>query len=132
MPIHNWKKTDARLFHHFHQSWSVNLAEGLNAGVLPDGLYALVEQKALGVEPDVLTLSSRPRHERTIMPSGGIAVATSPPKTRYVNQLTEEEVYAARANRVSVRTKHGGRWVNEFIVRLALLMQAHHRRRVPT
>ena len=25
MPIHAWSKTDAGLFHHFHQSWIVNL-----------------------------------------------------------------------------------------------------------
>ena len=42
MPIHDWTRVDAGLFHAFHQSWSVRIQDALNAGVLPKGYYALV------------------------------------------------------------------------------------------
>jgi len=39
----------SRLFHHFHQGWSVAICHALNAGLLPKGLYALIEQHAVDV-----------------------------------------------------------------------------------
>lgn len=107
MPIHDWKRADTGLFHHFHQSWAVGLAEGLNAGVLPSGLFALVEQKAMGVEPDVLTLAVGPKSQGSSKPSGGLALAKAPPAVRHVSQLTDAESYARRANRIGVRNKLG-------------------------
>src|SRR3954453_11312313 len=56
MPIHDWSHVPAGLFHHFHQRWSGAICDGLNDGRLPEGYYALVEQHAVGVVPDVLTL----------------------------------------------------------------------------
>jgi hypothetical protein len=35
MPIHDWTRVDAGLFHDFHQSWTVALCNALNSGVLP-------------------------------------------------------------------------------------------------
>jgi hypothetical protein len=60
MPMHDWNRVDAGLYHHFHQRWAGELCDGLNAGVLPPGYFALVELKAFGREPDVLTLIGRP------------------------------------------------------------------------
>jgi hypothetical protein len=34
MPIHDWTRVNAGLFHDFHQSWTVTLRNALNAGVL--------------------------------------------------------------------------------------------------
>ena len=59
MPIHNWKKTYAGAFHHFHVTWLSEIAKALNAGVLPKGYYALGEQVIGGAVPDVLTLAER-------------------------------------------------------------------------
>ncbi len=105
MPIHDWKRADAGLFHHFRQQWSGELCNGLNAGVLSAGLFALIEQKALGVEPDLMTLSRRPRAPQA--PKGGIAIAEVPPKVRHTHKPSEAGSYAARANRVGIRTKLG-------------------------
>jgi hypothetical protein len=44
MPIHDWTRVDAGLFHAFHQSWIVVLSRALNAGVLPADYFALPEQ----------------------------------------------------------------------------------------
>src|SRR5437763_10137593 len=38
----------------FHQSWSVEIKNALNGGLLPKGYYALVEQRVGGPEPDVI------------------------------------------------------------------------------
>lgn len=43
MPIHVWTRVPAGLFHDFHQSWVVGIAQALNDGLLPDGLCALID-----------------------------------------------------------------------------------------
>ena len=35
MPIHDWTRVDAGLFHDFHQDWTIELSRSLNAGLLP-------------------------------------------------------------------------------------------------
>jgi hypothetical protein len=59
MPAHDWSHVDANVFHHFHQRWTVAICDSLNAGRLPPGYSALVEQHAGGLIPDVLTLERR-------------------------------------------------------------------------
>ena len=44
MPIHDWTRVRANRFHHFHQTWTTNLAAALNSGRLPPGYFALAEQ----------------------------------------------------------------------------------------
>ena len=56
MPIHDWTRVRANRFHDFHQSWTIAIRNALNAGQLPSGYFAMVEQKAGGPEPDVITL----------------------------------------------------------------------------
>ena len=51
MPIHDWTRVDAGLFHDFHQRWTVSLSNALNAGVLPADYFALVEQNIRGPIP---------------------------------------------------------------------------------
>ncbi len=45
MPIHDWTKVPAGLFHHFHQHWTIEIASALNRGRLPKEKDALVEQR---------------------------------------------------------------------------------------
>jgi hypothetical protein len=109
MPIHDWSRTPPGFFHHFHQFWSVAICTALNDGRLPQGYYALVEQHAIGLVPDVLTLqhqSRSPAGPSAPPPRGGLAVVDAPPKTRFVTRA-EEDVYAAKANQVVVRTSAG-------------------------
>ena len=56
MPVHDWFRVDANVFHHFHQRWTIAICDTLNAGLLPRGYSALVEQHAGGLVPDVLAL----------------------------------------------------------------------------
>ena len=48
MPIHDWTRVYAGLFHDYHQTWSIYIKNALNAGLLPKGLSALVEQARSG------------------------------------------------------------------------------------
>jgi hypothetical protein len=46
MPMHDWKKVDANIFHAFHHIWITAVGQILNAGHLPPEYYALPEQVA--------------------------------------------------------------------------------------
>jgi hypothetical protein len=103
MPIHDWTRVPAGLFHHFHQDWSIEIARTLNRGRLPKGVAALVEQRAGPRESDVLAI------ERQMKPNEGAAgIATvTRPVTRIVRRTTRE-IYSDRANRIVVK-HHLGR-----------------------
>jgi len=45
MPIHDWTRVDAGLFHDFHQDWAVELCRALNRCRLLPGLTALIDQQ---------------------------------------------------------------------------------------
>ena len=106
MPMHDWTRVDAGLYHDFHQSWAVAIKNALNAGVLPAGYVALVEQRTGGVEPDVLGLQLRNLSPPDAADDGGLAVAVAPPRARHAQRL-EAGLYAGRADRVAVRHRHG-------------------------
>jgi len=53
MPIHDWTRVDAGIFHDFHHEWISSIKRALNAGLLPPDCYALAEQIAGGLLPDV-------------------------------------------------------------------------------
>lgn len=56
MPIHDWTRVDAGIFHAFHHEWVSAISRALNQGILPGEHYALPEQIAGGLGPDVLSL----------------------------------------------------------------------------
>jgi hypothetical protein len=109
MAIHNWTLVDAGIFHDFHGTWMIELKKALNAGVLPPEYYALSEQIASGLGPDVLTLQ-KPNIEESPPedPHGGIAVATAPPKVRF-HDRAELDLYASKARRLVIRHRSNHR-----------------------
>jgi hypothetical protein len=78
MPIHDWSKVDAGLFHHFHLTWSCRIADVLNNGAVPEGYYVLLERRS-----------------------------TKAPTDQAFDGLTDAEVYANRANRLVIRQSSG-------------------------
>src|ERR1700739_539434 len=44
MPVHDWTRVGAGIFHDFHHAWIEEIKRALNAGLLPDDYYALAEQ----------------------------------------------------------------------------------------
>jgi hypothetical protein len=71
MPVHDWARVDANLYHDFHQTWTITIRNALNGGLLPRGYSALVEQHAAGVVPDVLAVQRHARPNRPSEPAGG-------------------------------------------------------------
>jgi hypothetical protein len=108
MPIHDWKRVRAGVFHDFHQEWIREIKRALNERVLPAGYYALAEQHAAGFAADVLTLQasdaegdedtgSRPRG------GNGAGLLVAPPPIALTAE-TETEFYRRKQNSVVVRT----------------------------
>ena len=125
MPIHDWTRVDAGIFHHFHQRWIGTLADVLNQRMLPGDYYALAEQQGAGFEPDILTLkageSSEPddpagspaaglsgRAAGNGATGGGVLVAE--PRVR-ITAETDLEFYRRKQNVVAVRHISGDRLV---------------------
>lgn len=106
MPVHDWTRVDAGLFHAFHQSWTISICNALNAGVLPPNYFALPEQRIRSPIPDVLTLELSPRSQESSDDSGGLGVAIAPPRARVTRRI-EAKRYALKANRITVRHRHG-------------------------
>jgi hypothetical protein len=79
MPVHDWARVDAGVFHDFHTWWIVHLREALNGGLLPSGYYAMSEQHAGRYIADILTLHV---DQPAPAPDRGVAVLDAPPRTR--------------------------------------------------
>jgi hypothetical protein len=105
MPLHDWSRIPAGLFHDFHQTWSIQIKLALNAGILPRCLSALVEQRSGPRESDVLAIESLGRQRSEFGHDGGVATL-APPATRLVGRSTKQ-IYATRANRVVVKHRLG-------------------------
>lgn len=104
MPIHDWTRVDAGTFHDFHHAWIEEIKRALNRGILPKGYYAMAEQVAGGMIPDVLTLQI-PANGRSKAPEidrGGIATVMARPKATFQAE-TEEDQYAAKAKGIAIR-----------------------------
>src|SRR5689334_11826117 len=99
MPIHDWTRVGAGIFHHFHHAWIGDVTRALNAGLLPGGYYALAEQITGGFGPDVVALEGPrvPDSKGTASNGVGVAVALLPPRTHF-HARAEIDEYAAKAN----------------------------------
>ncbi len=106
IPVHDWTRVDAGLFHDFHQSWTVALRTALNAGGLPSDYFALVEKCSREPIQDVLTLHLSPTTEKPCSGTVGLEVATAPPRMSLVRR-SEADAYADKANRVTIRHRDG-------------------------
>lgn len=105
MPLHDWTRVSAGTFHHFHGTWIVHIAEALNEGILPPGYYAMTEQHAGQITPDVLTLREHNGHGRSVDPGGGVAlaVAEAPPRPRFHIDTEETDAYCLLQRTLTIR-----------------------------
>lgn len=106
MPIHNWSRIPSGLFHDFHQTWSIQIKMALNAGILPKGISALVEQRTGPREPDVIAIERYGMVPRTGWENDSGVATLVPPVTRFVGR-TSNQIYATRANRIVVKHRLG-------------------------
>jgi hypothetical protein len=116
MPLHDWTRVDAGIFHDFHVAWIPEIRKVLNGGLLPEGYYALAEQHAGRSIADVLTLHASPASQEPVparlpLPpaTGGVAVAEAPPRTR--RRHTVEQAALARRRSLAIRHVSGHRLV---------------------
>jgi hypothetical protein len=110
MPIHDWTRVDAGIFHAFHHDWITQLSHALNGGLLPADYYALPEQHAAGFGPDVLTLQgTAPDAEQAAHPSGG-ALLIAEPKIAPTAE-TDLEFYRRKQTAIAIRHVSGDRVV---------------------
>ncbi|HUY36596.1 MAG TPA: DUF4058 family protein [Pirellulales bacterium] len=114
MPIHDWIRVDAGIFHAFHHDWITELARSLNRRLLPADYYALPEQVAAGFGPDVLTLQEDrdgPTDESVDLEKGGAGgVLLAAPRLRPVAE-TDLTFYRRKQNSIALRHVSGDRLV---------------------
>ncbi len=117
MPVHEWSRVSAGIFHDFHVAWTIELRNALNERVLPAEYYAMAEQFAGPFGPDVLTLQATTGEDDEPPPgsagseaTGPIAVAESPPRVRFT-AVAEHDAYLAKQRSVVIRHQSGDRVV---------------------
>jgi len=92
MPLHDWTRVEAGIFHDFHFELIHAIKKALNGGVLPADYYATAEQISAGRGPDVLAL------HRGDAPGASTATLPRPAAT-------------AERHRVRIRQRPGNRIV---------------------
>jgi hypothetical protein len=111
MPMHDWTKVPDGIFHAFHHGWIWAISDDLNSRRLPTDYYALPEQVAAGLGPDVLTLQERGPSTYDESGEAATALATSArPHTRFMAE-TEGEFYRRKKNSIAIRHVSGDRVV---------------------
>ena len=118
MPIHDWSRVPAGIFHDFHHALIEQTKRDLNAGMLPAGYYAMVQQFAGGLGPVVLGLH-RPQPAANTPDNGGVrpsrgsasrGTLLAPPKVRIMAEA-DPDYYRRKQNLVAIRHVSGHRVV---------------------
>lgn len=110
MPIHDWTRVTAGTFHALHVAWLGELQGTLNDEVLPADYYAMAEQEAGDVGPDVIALRSaaNPPGADGAGSAGGLAVATAPPRLAVHGSISSPRPATFPRRRIVVRHAVGG------------------------
>src|SRR5438105_4440016 len=123
MPVHDWNRVTAGTFHDFHLAWIAELRRVLNGGLLPPGYYALAEQVAGEIIPDVLTLQRTESAPETAELKEGfgrgagatgaavLTVTQAPPRVSVTATTSEAVALALRGRRITIRHATGDRIV---------------------
>jgi hypothetical protein len=110
MPVHDWTRVDAGIFHDFHHAWIEEIKRALNRGLLPSSYYAMAEQIAGGLGPDVLALQGPSTNGLTgggnAGDTGGVQLEVSAPRVQFRVQ-GERDLYALKAKTVKIRHVSG-------------------------
>ena len=117
MPVHDWSRVTAGTFHAFHVAWIAEIQRTLNGGLLPRGYYALAEQVAGEIIPDVLrlqqtgTTDASELHEEFAGGSTASVLTTTkaPPRVSVTATTSEAVPLALRRRRITIRHATGDR-----------------------
>ncbi len=105
MPIHDWSRVEAGIYHGFHQRWMARLAETLTA-TLPPNYYAETEQHADERIADVLTLHASPAGGPKPVPVAGSNTAVLDTQPKLAAHRTSGRVPKERLKRRHVVIRH--------------------------
>jgi hypothetical protein len=117
MPLHDWTRVAAGIYHDFHNAWITELRNCLNDGRLPPDLYALGEQRCGDISPDVLALRAVDSDDDEPVSAGGVfvpdpnsgtspvALAEAPPEVT-LTQDAPEDVFFHLAKQRSIVIRH--------------------------
>ena len=109
MPMHDWTRVEAGIYHHFHHEWISIITREVN-NKLPSEFYALAEQYAGGLGPDVLALHNTPAAaEPDSSSTGNIATLAQPITKLY--QESDSEFYLGKQSTIAIRHVSGDRVV---------------------
>lgn len=102
MPIHDWTRVPAGIFHDFHHAWIEEIKRAVNRA-LPADYYALAEQLIGEFGPDVLALHAPTNGDGgNGVPHGGVKLDERRPKARF-HTASKAETYADKAKAVVIR-----------------------------
>lgn len=111
MPIHDWSRVEAGIFHAFHLAWIGQLQNAMNRGILPKDYYALAEQDVGDVQPDVLTLQRKKKGLGGLPPNDtSLMVAEVPPKV-WQTESYEAEPYLVKQRTLAIHAANDDRIV---------------------
>lgn len=113
MPMHDWTRVQAGIYHAFHHRWISALSDVLNSETLPANYYALPEQVAAGFGPDVLTLQGGGTAARPHEGTGGTLTSLrfhARPRTRFMAE-SDKAFYRRKKSSIVVRHVSGDRIV---------------------
>jgi hypothetical protein len=115
MPLHDWTRVKAGIYHDFHSAWITELRNSLNDGRLPSDYYALGEQRSGEFGPDVLALQIAGEDDDENLPgestryipdpdsgSPPVALAEAPPRVQLSQDAAEDTFYYLEKQRTVV------------------------------
>jgi hypothetical protein len=82
MPVRDWTRVDAGIFHDFHLGWISALGRSLNKGGLPSNYYGLAQRAVSRLHPGSLVPASN-------------------------SAITEAELYSQKRNRLAIHDASG-------------------------
>jgi hypothetical protein len=95
--MHDWTVVPSGIYRDFHSEWLPQIKRVLNEGLLPEGLYAILEQAAGSYVADVLTLGETVEASDV---GGGTATLVKPrPKTSHYS----DSLHASRIRRIAIK-----------------------------
>ena len=106
MPMYDWTRVEAGIYHAFHHEWISEIHRAVLRRLPPD-YYSLHEQQAAGFGPDVLALKVADADDADL--AGGTATLVRP-KTKFY-QETPTEFYLRKKKSVVIRHVSGDRIV---------------------
>ena len=91
------------LFHHFHQRRPVSICDAMNAAVCRQAIHSSSPAEFRGFEPETIpTLERTPRAGKGRRATRWNCRGRCSARARFVTQASEEDSYAAKADRIAI------------------------------